>query len=72
LAEKPKFRKPLPKRFSVAMTDDAYTKLRSFAGQTSLSNNYVLTTLLEYADELIDPATFQRCVDDMLEKARVE
>lgn len=72
MAEKPKFRKPLPKRFNVAMTEEAYAKLRSFAGQTSLSNNYVLTTLLEYADELIDPTMFRRCVDDMLEKARVE
>lgn len=72
MAEKPKFRKPLPKRFNVAVTDEAYAKLRGFAGQTSLSNNYVLTTLLEYADELIDPTAFQRCVDDMLEKARVE
>lgn len=68
----PKFRKPLPKRFNVAMTDEAYAKLRDMAEATSLSNNYVLTTLLEYGDELIDPTAFKRCVDDMLEKARVE
>lgn len=71
MAEKPKFRKPLPKRFNVAVTEEAYATLRRFAGDANLSNNYVLTTLLEYADELIDPATFQRCVADMLEKARV-
>ena len=71
LAEKPKFRKPLPKRFNVAVTDEAYATLRRFAGDTNLSNNYVLTTLLEYADELVDPFAFQRCVNDMLEKARV-
>ena len=70
--QKPKFRKPLPKRFNVAMTEEAYAKLRGFAEDTSLSNNYVLTTLLEYADDLIDPKVFKRCVDDMLEKARVE
>lgn len=71
MAEKPKFRKPLPKRFNIAVTDKAYATLRRLAGNTNLSNNYVLTTLLEYADELVDPAAFQRCVDDMMEKARV-
>ena len=71
MAEKPKFRKPLPKRFNAATTEEAYAKLRRFAADTGLSKNYVLTTLLEYADELVDTAAFQRCVDDMLEKARV-
>ena len=71
MGEKPKFRKPLPKRFNVAVTDKAYATLRRFADDTNLSNNYVLTTLLEYADERVDAAAFQRSDDDMLEKARV-
>ncbi len=72
MSEKPKFRKPLPKRFGVAMTDEAYANLRRLAEGASLSNNYVLTALLENADQLIDPDAFDAAVADMLEKARVK
>lgn len=68
---KPRYRKPLPKRFNAGVSEDAYANLRRLASESGLSNNYVLTVLLEYADELITPEAFQRCVDDMLEKARV-
>ncbi|MEM8936234.1 MAG: hypothetical protein AAGC77_07495 [Pseudomonadota bacterium] len=66
-----KFRKPLPKRFSAAVSDEAYATLRELAERANLSNNYVLTTLLEYAEDLIDPDAFDRAVKEMLEKARV-
>ena len=68
----PKYKKPLPKRFSVAMSEEAYANLRDLASDTKLSNNYVLTTIFEYADELIDKEAFRKAVDDMLEKARVD
>lgn len=68
----PKYRKPLPKRFSAAVSEDAYAQLRRLAGQTGLSNNYVLTALLEFAPDLIDDAAFGRAVERMLEEARVK
>ena len=42
---------PLPKRFSVAMTDEAYARLRAINADTGLSNNYILTILLERLDD---------------------
>lgn len=66
------YRKPLPKRFSAAMSEEAYAELRRLAEDTGLSNNYVLTTLFEYADDLIDPKAFKKAVADMLENSKVE
>ncbi|NBJ12618.1 hypothetical protein [Microvirga arsenatis] len=47
---------PLPKRFSVAMTEEAYGRLRALHQTYWLSNNYLLTVLLEHLDEFADPA----------------
>ena len=71
MADTPKYRKSLPKRFNVATTVAAYGELRRLAALTGLSNNYVLTALLEHADTLIDGEAFQAAVADMLEKSRV-
>lgn len=53
---------PLPKRFSVALSEDAYARLRAISAETGLSNNYILTVLLEnldaYADEKALKAVF--------------
>lgn len=68
----PKFRKPLPKRFSAAMSEEAYAGLRELAERSGLSNNYVLTTVFEYAEDLINPDAFDRAVAAMLDAARVE
>ena len=68
---KPKFRKPLPKRFLAAMSEDGHARLRALAARSGLSNNYVLTAVFEHADELIDPEAFDRAVAAMLESARV-
>lgn len=67
-----KYRKPLPKRFSAAMSDEAYAKLRAFAEASRLSNNYVLTAVFEHADDLIDQSAFKKAVAGMLEKSRVD
>ena len=69
---KPKYRKPLPKRFSAAMSEEAYAALRKRADALNLSNNYVLTAVFEYADALIDDEALKKAVADMLEKSRVE
>lgn len=44
---------PLPKRFNVALSEQAYANLRQLALQCVLGNNYTLTVLLEHMDELI-------------------
>ena len=46
---------PLPKRFSAALSEKAYARLRAINAETGLSNNYCLTVLLENLDELIEP-----------------
>ncbi len=68
----PRHHKPLPKRFSVAMTDQAYANLRELAAESCLGNNYVLTVLLENMDRVIDRAAFQDAVAVMLERHRKE
>lgn len=55
MAGKPK-RLPLPKRFSAALTEEAYERLRGLNAAYGLSNNYLLTVLLERLDEFADPA----------------
>ena len=50
-----KKRYPLPKRFNVAMTDQAYARLRVLSERYGLSNNYCLTILLERLDDIADP-----------------
>lgn len=46
---KPK-RLPLPKRFSAALTEEAYAKLRRLSEEWHYGNNYLLTILLENFD----------------------
>lgn len=59
-------RYPLPKRFSAALSEDAYAALRSLNGRWGLSNNYLLTVLLENLDDIAAPsaldAAFERFV----------
>lgn len=45
---------PLPKRFNVAMTEDAYARLRALSAETGLGNNYLLTILIENLDRYAD------------------
>lgn len=47
-------RMPLPKRFSAALTEDAYARLRALNQKHGLGNNYLLTVLLEHLDEYAD------------------
>lgn len=47
-------RLPLPRRFQAAVTDAAYDRLRELNGRYGLSNNYLLTVLLERLDEYGD------------------
>lgn len=56
---KPK-RLPLPKRFSVAMTESAYARLRELNDTYHYGNNYLLTLLFEHFDEIVDSAALER------------
>ena len=54
-----KKRYPLSKRFSVALSETAYDRLRAISAETGLSNNYCLTVLLENLDEIAAPDGLQ-------------
>lgn len=45
---------PLPKRFSAALSDKAYHRLRQINAEYGFSNNYCLTILLENLDAVVD------------------
>jgi len=45
---------PLPRRFNAARSEAAYDRLRALNEKWSLSNNYLLTVLLETLDSLAD------------------
>ena len=67
MSKSPK-RLPLPKRFSAALTEEAYARLRALNEKYHFGNNYLLTILLEnldlYADEKELDAAFQRFIDE--------
>ena len=50
----PAKRYPLPKRFSAALSEPAYARLRRLNARYGYGNNYLLTVLLERLDELAD------------------
>jgi len=49
-----KKRYPLPKRFSAALSERAYTRLRDLNAAYGLGNNYLLVVLLERLDDFAD------------------
>ena len=68
MASPPGRHKFLPKRLSVAMTEEAYANLRMLAAESCLGNNYVLTVLLEAMDRTIDRAALRQAVQEMLDR----
>ncbi len=56
----PAKRLPLPKRFNVALTEQAYANLRALNERYGFGNNYLLTILLENLDAVTDPAALER------------
>ncbi|HRJ68212.1 MAG TPA: hypothetical protein PK812_01275 [Beijerinckiaceae bacterium] len=50
---------PLPVRFNAALSEAAYAQLRALNARTGLSNNYLLTILLERLDAIADPDRLQ-------------
>jgi len=48
----------LTRRFPVAMTEDAYRRLRRFAQEAGLDEGEALSFLFEHFDSVIDQDTF--------------
>ncbi len=62
-------RLPLPKRFNVALTEDAYGRLRALNERyEGLGNNYLLTVLLEKLDEFADEAKLDAAFADFIDE----
>lgn len=51
---------PLPKRFSAALSEDAYARLRALNARHGFGNNYLLTVLLERLDDVVDTDALDR------------
>ena len=60
-------RYPLPRRFSAALSDAAYSRLRLLNQEYGLGNNYLLTVLLENLDQIADPGRLSRAFDSFIE-----
>lgn len=60
----PAKRLPLPKRFSVALTEAAYDNLRALNGRYRFGNNYLLTVLLENLDTIADRTALDKAFAD--------
>lgn len=55
-----KKRFPLPKRFSAAVSDKAYQRMRAISAETGLSNNYILTVVFENLDQIAKPGALEK------------
>ncbi len=64
----PAKRLPLPKRFSAALTEEAYARLRTLNEKYSLGNNYLLTVLLENLDTYADDKKLKQVFDAFIEE----
>lgn len=67
MAAKPRPKRlPLPKRFSAAMTERAYERLRALNETYGLGNNYLLTILLERLDDYSDKHELDRVFQEFI------
>ena len=55
---------PLPKRFSAALSEKAYARLRAINAEYGFSNNYCLTILLENLDEVVNAKKLDKIYRD--------
>lgn len=54
----------LPKRFNVAVSEEAYQQLRGLNQKYHYGNNYLLTILLENLDRIIDRDSLDLVFDE--------
>jgi hypothetical protein len=64
----PAKRYPLPRRFSAALSEEAYENLRKLNQRYHFSNNYLLTILLENIELITDEAALDRVFSDFSEE----
>ena len=57
-------RYPLPKRFSVAVSEKAYKNLRDLNETYHYGNNYILTLLLENLDSIANSESLEKVFAD--------
>ena len=60
----PAKRYPLPKRFNVALSEEAYANLRKLNQRYHFGNNYLLTILLENIEAISDEEKVDRVFSD--------
>ena len=60
----PAKRYPLPKRFSAALSEEAYANLRKLNQRYHFSNNSLLTILLENIETIADEKSLDRAFSD--------
>ncbi len=56
----PAKRYPIPKRFSVALSEQAYANLRRLNQRYHFGNNYLLSILLENIDSIADEESLDK------------
>lgn len=61
-------RYPLPKRFNAALSEKAYTKLRTLNSQYGYGNNYLLTIILENLEEIVNKDKLETVFEDFKEQ----
>ncbi len=59
---------PLPRRFSAALSEEAYTKLRELNAEYGFGNNYLLTFLLENLDRIAKPDELERVFREKIDE----
>ena len=59
-----KKRYPLPKRFTIALSEKAYENLRTLNEQYHFGNNYLLTILLENLEDITDKTALEKAFLD--------
>ncbi|MBT8400049.1 MAG: hypothetical protein KJO98_06210 [Rhodothermia bacterium] len=55
---------PLPKRFSLALSEKAYAQLRALNATYRYGNNYLLTVILENFDAITDRDALDKAFTD--------
>ena len=63
-----KKRYPLPKRFNVALSEEAYTNLRALNAKYGLGNNYLLTVLLENLEQVSTDKKLEKMFSDFIKE----
>ncbi len=59
---------PLTRRVHLSVSEKAYANLRRLNGEYALSNNYLLTVLLENLWEVTEPSALRRAYEEFVHR----